>query len=189
MPRAQLKFTEQNAAAAGVCPPDDSMPLAIALVALGLLLRIHEAWGTFLNPDEALHFFVANRASLGAAYKASLTMAHPPLLIFVLYGLRNFGHSELILRMPAILTGTFFCSVFYRWLRRLFGTKIALVGVAFAALLPPLIDVTAQVRQYGFLLVFVIGGAWYLERALAENSPKLMLISGVLIDLAILSHY
>jgi hypothetical protein len=189
MPRAQLKFTEQNAAAAGVCPPDDSMPLAIALVALGLLLRIHEAWGTFLNPDEALHFFVANRASLGAAYKASLTMAHPPLLIFVLYGLRDFGHSELILRLPAILTGTFFCSIFYSWLRRLFGAQIALVGLAFAAILPPMIDVTAQVRQYGLLLVFIIGGAWYLERALAKNSPKLMLISGLTLGLGIFSHY
>ena len=186
MSPAQPTITDRNAAGA---PTDDSKPLAMALVIIGFLLRVHEAWGTFLNPDEALHFFIANRASLAAAYKASLTMAHPPLLIFVLYGLRDFGHSELILRLPAILTGTFFCSVFYSWLRRLFGAHIALVGLAFAALLPPMIDVTAQVRQYGLLLVFIIGGVWYFERALAEHSPRLMLISALLLGAALFSHY
>jgi len=188
MLQVQRTITERNASA-DACPLDDSTPLAIALVTLGFLLRVHEAWGTFLNPDEALHFFIANRASLGAAYKASLTMAHPPLLIFLLYGLRNFGHSELILRLPAILTGTFFCCVFYSWLRRVLGSQIALVGLAFTALLPPMIDVTAQVRQYGLLLIFLIAGAWYLERAFAENSPKFMLVSTACLWLAILSHY
>jgi hypothetical protein len=52
-----------------------------AIVALGFVQRVRAEWGTFLNPDEALHFFIANRSSLALAYKASLTMAHPPLLI------------------------------------------------------------------------------------------------------------
>jgi Dolichyl-phosphate-mannose-protein mannosyltransferase len=164
-------------------------PVALALVTLGFVLRVREAWGTFLNPDEALHFFIANRASFDAAYRASLTMAHPPLLIFLLYGLRPFGNSELLLRLPAILTGSLFCWIFFKWLSRILGPAAGLVGLVFAALLPPLISVTAQVRQYGLLLLFLIAGAWFLERALEENSPGLMLISAVSLWLAMLSHY
>jgi Dolichyl-phosphate-mannose-protein mannosyltransferase len=163
--------------------------IALAIVALGFVLRVRDAWGTFLTPDEALHFFIANRASLDAVYGASLTQAHPPLLFFLLYGLRSFGNSEFILRLPSILTGTLFCWIFFRWLTRILGPTVGIVGLVFAALLPPMVSLTAQVRQYGLLLVFLISGAWFLERALAENSPKLMVLSATCLWLAMLSHY
>ena len=163
--------------------------VALLLVAFGFLLRLREAWGTFLTPDEALHFFIANRDSLTAVYRASLTQAHPPLLFFVLYALRPFGNSEFILRLPTILTGTLFCWIFFNWLRRLFGPTVGITGLVFAALLPPMVSLTAQVRQYGLLLLFLIGTAWLLERALAENSPKVMSFSAVCLWLAMLSHY
>ena len=163
--------------------------IAWATVALGFLLRLREAWGTFLTPDEALHFFIAHRASLGAVYTASLTQAHPPLLFFLLYGLSPFGNSEFILRLPSIITGTLFCWIFFRWLTRILGPKVGIIGLIFAALLPPMVSLSAQVRQYGLLLVFLIGGAWFLERALEENSPRLMLSSALCLWLAMLSHY
>ncbi|HXZ39618.1 MAG TPA: glycosyltransferase family 39 protein, partial [Terriglobales bacterium] len=163
--------------------------IALVIVALGFVLRVREAWGTFLNPDEALHFFIANRTSLDAVYKVSLTQAHPPLLFFLLYGLRFLGRSEFLLRLPSILTGTLFCWIFFKWLTRILGPTVGLTGLVFVAFLPPMISVTAQVRQYGLLLLFLISGAWFLERALAENSPRLMLISAVSLWLAILSHY
>jgi Dolichyl-phosphate-mannose-protein mannosyltransferase len=163
--------------------------IALALVCLGFVLRVREAWGTFLTPDEALHFFIANRASLGAVYRASLTQAHPPLLFFVLYGLRSFGNSEFILRLPSILAGTLFCWIFFKWLARILGPAVGIIGLVSAALLPPMVSLTAQVRQYGLLLVFLISGVWFLERALGENSPRLMLASALCLWLAMLSHY
>lgn len=163
--------------------------IALGIVALGFLLRAREAWGTFLNPDEALHFFIANRSSLEAAYKANLTMAHPPLLVFVLYGLRSFGSSEFILRLPSILAGVLFCWIFFKWLTRILGATAGLSGLIFMTLLPPMISITAQVRQYSLLLVFAISGVWFLERALDENSPRLVMISAGFLWLAMLSHY
>ena len=163
--------------------------VALAIVALGFLLRVRDAWGTFLTPDEALHFFIANRASVDAVYRASLTQAHPPLLFFLLYGLRSFGNSEFLLRLPSILTGTLFCWIFFKWLSRILGPTVGVVGLVFGALLPPMVSLTAQVRQYGLLLIFLISGAWFLERALAENSPRLMLLSALCLWLAMLSHY
>jgi len=163
--------------------------VALALVALGLGLRMVTAWGTFLNPDEALHFFIADRRSLGAAYQANLTMAHPPLMILILYGWRRLGTSEFWLRLPSILAGTAFSWLYFRWLTRLFGRNVALVGLTLAALLAPLVSLTAEVRQYGLLLVFLMGGAYLLEPAVAENSPLLMLGSSACFWLALGSHY
>jgi len=163
--------------------------IALGAVALGFVLRVREAWGTFLNPDEALHFFIANRASLHAVYHASLTQAHPPLLFFLLYALRPFGNSEFILRLPSVFAGGLFCWIFFKWLTRILGPVPGISGLIFATLLPPMINVTAQVRQYGLLLVFLISGAWFLECALEKDSPGLMLISAASLWLAMLSHY
>ena len=82
---------------------------ALALLAAGFGVRLWLASGTFLNPDEALHFFNANRASAWLAYQASLTMAHPPLLIFLLYWWKNLETSEFVLRLPSVLAGSAFC--------------------------------------------------------------------------------
>src|SRR5256885_14702276 len=43
------------------------------LTAAGFFLRLRLAWLTFLNPDEALHYFLAHQPSLKLAYQASLT--------------------------------------------------------------------------------------------------------------------
>ncbi|MGA7168017.1 MAG: hypothetical protein WBX08_02625, partial [Candidatus Sulfotelmatobacter sp.] len=58
---------------------------AVFVLFLGFLARLWAASGTFLNPDEALHFRLANQPSLYLAYKASLTASHPPLLTLLLY--------------------------------------------------------------------------------------------------------
>jgi uncharacterized membrane protein len=85
---------------------------ALFITLLGFLARLWTASGTFLNPDEALHFRLANQVSLNLAYKASLTSAHPPLLIFLLYYWRALGASELWLRLPSVLAGAVFCWIF-----------------------------------------------------------------------------
>src|ERR1700684_3702069 len=79
---------------------------ALGVTLLGFLVRVWAAHGTFLNPDEALHFRLANQSSLALAYKESLTASHPPLLTIILYYWRNFGTSELSLRMPSAIAGT-----------------------------------------------------------------------------------
>src|ERR1044071_2463760 len=78
-------------------------------LAIGFLLRLWHASGTYLNPDEALHFFVANKGTWWETYRASLNVSHPPLLIFLLRAWRVLGTSELMLRLPSILAGIAFC--------------------------------------------------------------------------------
>lgn len=163
--------------------------IAALLLAGGFVARIQSASGTFLNPDEAQHFLVANRASLALAYKSSLTLAHPPLLIFVLYFWRIFGNSELVLRMSSVLAGILFCWLFFKWLDVILGHTEALLGLVFVALLPPLVSLSSQVRQYSLLLLFMTLAAYTFERSLAKNSALLMALFSISLYLAMLSHY
>src|ERR1700674_1762439 len=82
---------------------------ALIVLAVAFGVRLRAASGTFLNPDEALHFQLANKNSWAEAYGASLTSAHPPGLIFLLHFWRSLGTSEIMLRLPSVIAGTAFC--------------------------------------------------------------------------------
>jgi hypothetical protein len=163
--------------------------LAGLLVLAGFAVRLKLAGETFLNADEALHFMAANQDSWKLTYRASLTLSHPPLLIFVLHLWRMLGSSEIILRLPSVVAGSAFCWIFFRWLSDLFGTETGLIGLIFASFLPPMIALSAEVRQYALLLVFAISTLYLLEQALAENSAAKMAYSFLCLWLATLSHY
>ena len=160
-----------------------------SILGLGLIVRIWHASGTYLNPDEALHFFVANKTTWWETYRSSLNVSHPPLLIFLLRVWRGLGTSELMLRLPSILAGTAFCWFAYRWLSRLFEQSVVWIAFAFIVFLPSSIDLSTEVRQYALLLAFVMGSAYFLERAVRENSAISMLASGVFLWFALFSHF
>src|SRR5215470_8210584 len=159
------------------------------LLALGFFVRLWHATGIYLNPDEALHFFVANKVTWWQTYQASLNTSHPPLLIFLLRVWRGLGTSEVMLRLPSIIAGMIFCWFAYRWLRMLFDEAAAWIAFTFIVFLPSTIDLSTEVRQYALLLAFAMGSAYFLERALQRNSIFSMLASGVLLWFALLSHF
>jgi hypothetical protein len=163
--------------------------IAILVLAAAFLVRLRTAWGTFLNPDEALHYLLANQATWLLAYKASLTNAHPPLLTFVLHVWRRFGTSEFVLRLPSVVAGTAFCWIFFKWLTRLFGAVTGFMALILVSFLPPMIALGAEVRQYALLLFFLAVTGYLLERAFADNSAGMMLLSTIFLYLALLTHY
>jgi len=163
--------------------------IAGLLVVVGLVVRLKLAAATFLNADEALHFMAANQDSWKLTYHASLTLSHPPLLIFVLHVWRMLGTREIILRLPSVLAGSAFCWIFFRWLSDLFGPETGFMGLIFASFLPPMIALSAEVRQYALLLFFAISTLYLLERALAQNSAGKMAYCFLCLWLATLSHY
>jgi 4-amino-4-deoxy-L-arabinose transferase-like glycosyltransferase len=164
--------------------------LAAALITLlAFLARLCAAHGIFLNPDEALHFRLANQVSLALAYEESLTAAHPPLLIVLLYYWRALGTSELWLRLPSVLAGAAFCWMFYKWLSKAAGTLAALIGLLFVAFLPPIIQVAAELRQYSLLLAFLVSALYFLDEAFTKNSTSRMAAFTLCLYLAMLVHY
>ena len=132
---------------------------------------------------------MANQASLFLAYKASLTLLHPPLLVLILYFWRGVGTSNLVLRLPCVIAGTLFCWVLWKWLTVVAGRTAGWVGLILVTFLPPMIALSADLRQYTLMLLFATCAAYFLERALAENSVRLVAISTAFLYLALLSHY
>jgi hypothetical protein len=170
--------------------PQSHAPLAAAIITLlGFLARLWAASGTFLNPDEALHFRLGNQVSLALAYKASLTAAHPPLLTLLLYYWRALGTSELWLRLPSVLAGAVFCWTFYKWLSKAAGGLAGLIGLLFVALLPPIVLIGAELRQYSLLLAFLASALYFLDQAFAENSTRRMAAFSLCLYLAMSVHY
>ncbi|MFZ0298053.1 MAG: glycosyltransferase family 39 protein [Candidatus Sulfotelmatobacter sp.] len=164
--------------------------LAAALITLlGLLARLWAAHGTFLNPDEALHFRLANQVSLALAYKESLTAAHPPLLILLLYYWRALGTSEIWLRLPSVLAGAVFCWMFYKWLSKAAGGLAGFIGLLLVAFLPPIIRLAAEVRQYSLLLAFLVSALYFLDEAFAKNSASRIAAFSLCLYVAMLFHY
>jgi hypothetical protein len=156
---------------------------------LGFVVRLWKASGTFLNPDEAMHFLASNKPSLAEAYEASLRLAHPPLLILLLNVWRRLGTSEVILRLPSVVAGTIFCWIFFKWLTRLLGPTAGWVGLVLVSFLPPFVELASEIRQYPLLLCFLIAAAYVLELALAENSAGKMSLFFVCLYLAMLTHF
>src|SRR5437870_2274701 len=164
--------------------------LAVAIiVTAGFLLRLWIAHGTFLNPDEALHFRAANTPSWWLTYQRSLGIAHPPLLVFLLHFWRAFGMSELVLRLPSVIAGTLFCWIFYAWVANNFSRTAARVSLIFVSFLPPMIELSAELRHYALLLVFCASAMYFLDEALSRNSAWRMSVSLLCLYLALLSHY
>jgi hypothetical protein len=183
--RASRSRYEQLAAWAG----EHSDLLAAAVVALGFGWRIWVAQATFFNTDEAWHFSVANQNSVLAAYRTSLTIYHPPLLILILYFWKSLGTSNLMLRLPSVIPGAALCWVYYKWLVGIVGRSAAWVGLIFITFLPPMIALSAELRQYTLMMFFSVCSAYLLESALAKNSVGRMAASCLCLYLAMLSHY
>ena len=161
----------------------------MSLLVAGFLVRIWHASGTYLHPDEALHFFIANKTSWAEMYRASRSLSHPPLLIFLLYLWKSLGTSELVLRIPSIIAGTAFCWLTFKWLGKVFPQSVAWTGFVFVLFLPSSIDLSTEIRQYALLLAFCMGSAYLLELAFEKDSAACMLGSGICLWLAICSHY
>jgi len=163
--------------------------LPLMLLALGFILRMVNAVYRFLNPDEVLHYLLSVAPSVRVAEHASLTTSHPPLLIIFLYYWRMLGHPEWLLRLPHVLAGTAFCWVMFVWLRRVTNQGTALIGLALWLFSPTLIQMSAEVRQYAFLLLFSSLSLYFLENGIAQDSPWSTLFSALTLYLALLVHY
>jgi Dolichyl-phosphate-mannose-protein mannosyltransferase len=164
-------------------------PLARSILLLAFLLRLWKASGTFLNLDEAMHFLAANKYSLAEAYRASLGLAHPPLLILLLNIWRRLGSSELFLRLPLVVAGTIVCWIFFKWLTRILGPAVGWCGFVLVGFLPPFVELSAEVRQYPLLLCFMMAASYILDLALTQSSAGKMAAFFAFLYLAMLTHF
>jgi hypothetical protein len=163
--------------------------IALLVLLTGFFARLWAASGTFLNPDEALHFRLSNQPSLLLAYRASLTNSHPPLLFLLLHFWRVLGTSEICLRLPSVIAGTAFCWIFFKWLSKAAGKLTGFIGLLFAAWLLPFLLLSAEVRQYALLCSFLMGAVYSFDKGFEKNSGGWMALFTLCLCLAGLTQY
>jgi 4-amino-4-deoxy-L-arabinose transferase-like glycosyltransferase len=155
--------------------------LVVGLVAIGLL-----------NPDEALHYLIAEQPSATAVYRASLPQAHPPLYFLLLHYWMYWGRlgtSEFVMRLPSVLAGAALPWVVERWVRGLFGRPVSLIALGLTALSPSLIALSAELRGYAVLFLFIGAALVYLEQALETGARRSIALFALFLYLAIVTHY
>jgi uncharacterized membrane protein len=163
--------------------------IALLVIAAGFILRILIASQTFLVPDEAMFYRAINQHDLHTAYRESLSIPHPPLLILMLYWVHLLSRTELALRLPFVLAGTASLWFFFRWFRQVLNDRAALIGLVLLAFSPTLMVLSAEARHYPQLLFFLAVALDSLERAFSDKSAGWMALSGAALSLAIASQY
>lgn len=163
--------------------------IVVGSLLLALALRITSAFGTYLNPDEALHYLLINQDSFMGAYKASLTNAHPPLFFAVLYFWHFIGNSELMLRLPSVFASTAAAWLAFRWIAMVLGRAVGLLMLLLLAFSPVLTALGSEVRNYSVLLLCMAGALYFLERAFRDQKISSIACSSLFLYLATLTHY
>jgi len=163
--------------------------VAAGLLAVAFLLRWRLASETYLNPDEAWVSLLAAPGSLGELYAQATRTAHPPLAVFLLHAVKRLSDSELALRFIPLLAGVLVPWLVYRWLGCIWSRTAGFLALVLLAFSPALTALSAQVRGYTLLLVFVAAALYWLERALREDSPFWIGAFTAALYLAILTEY
>jgi hypothetical protein len=163
--------------------------IVLVSLLLAFLLRLKSALGTYLNPDEALHYLLVNQSSFAGAYQASLTNAHPPLYFALLYYWHFVGNSEAMLRLPSVLASTAAAWMAFRWIAMVLGRAAGLIMLLLVAFSPVLTALAAEVRDYSLLLLWMASALYFLERAFRDQKVSSIAYSSLFLYLAILTHY
>lgn len=166
-----------------------SVLLAVLIILAGLPFRFELARRLYLDFDEAMYFQAASEPTLAGSWEASRTYTHPPLAFVMYHEWLGIGNSEWLLRLPSILLGAVATWIAYLWLARVTDRRAALVGVFVMTFALPVLHVSAQMRSYTLLFVFVFGALWFNERF--REAQKLRHLAGEIgcLALALLTHY
>lgn len=186
-----MASSTQNAAlvSSRSLPIDVQKRWPLLLLLFGLGIRLWFAHAFFLNPDEALHYLLSLQPDLRTTYEATLPTSHPPLYIVFLHYWGYLGQSEFFLRLPSVLAATAFCWFVFRWVKLVASESAALICLALLLFSPSLIYVSTELRQYAFVLLFSGASLYFLELGLMKDSVRAMIVSGVSLWLALVTHY
>lgn len=166
-----------------------STALALLVVAIGAGVRLYYAWVTFLNPDEGMHFFVAELPNLAQVYDDSRSQAHPPLLVLLQHMLLPLGRSEFTLRLPSLLLGTATLWLIFRWVDAAAGRAAALPALLFACASPAMISASVEFRHTALLVFFASATLLAAQRVATQPSVTRVAWVGLSAAGGLLSHY
>lgn len=158
--------------------------------AVALVVRLHSASVTALNPDEAMHVVWADAATWVDFWDFADRIQHPPGFLLLLRGVVwLFGRSDFLLRLPFIVANLAACWFCFAWVRNIGTPRAALFSLLFLACSPAMVSAGTELRQMATLVSFLCPALWALERCLARPQLATWALFGVCILGALLSHY
>lgn len=161
----------------------------LALLAAAFLFRVFESWGTFLDPDEAIHATIAGASNLASVYRLSTEQAHPPLYFFLLHFWAGVVRTDFGLRLPSILMATAAVAFLFAAFRRRVGFLPAFATASLLALSPFVVDLTSQVRGYSLLLLLLSAALFVTASSTGLPSARQLAATGGLLITAEATHY
>jgi 4-amino-4-deoxy-L-arabinose transferase-like glycosyltransferase len=157
----------------------------IALLVLATLTALHVVYGGLiaLSPQEAYYWSWSRRLDLSY-------FDHPPLAAWTIAAATAlFGDGERAIRLAAAFHSFLFLAFFWLAVRRLFGSRAALLALA-AGLTVPLVSLgQVIITPDGPLLSGWTMALYFTVRALDEERPAWLLATGGAIGWAILGKY
>jgi len=154
--------------------------LFYATLVTTLILKVVLAAAIPLTADEA--YFIGWGQHLSYGY-----YDHPPLVGWILYLLLKLGHSEPLLRSPAVAMSTIIGIGIYMLLRRYDRSRAYLIAVLY--MVSPIGVLGVLITTDTPLIICSFVSAAFLFKALTEKSTTYYLLSGIFLGLAFISKY
>lgn len=158
----------------------------VFVLVIAVILRL-----VFLNQslwlDEAIEA-LALMGKKGPLLQYALGDYQPPLYHFIGYAFTHvFGYSEVILRLPSLLSGILTVYFVFKIAEVLAGRRVGVIAGLLAATNPLLIYYSQEGRTYAMTTFFVSASFYYFFLLLKnKNSPKLTSILYLLTTMAFL---
>lgn len=178
-----MKFTQTRLGRFGL--------IAILALYLGLTFATISRYSFWF--DESYSAAITEE-SFTEAVSLTAVDVHPPLYYGVLTVWRSiFGDSDLAMRSLSAVFGVVALSILYVLLRRFFDRRASLCGVLFAAIGPYMVRFGQEARMYTIAASIILAATLVLvvlmQRPVKQRSMRLWVLYGVLIALALYTHY
>jgi uncharacterized membrane protein len=163
-----------------------SSVLLLAILALGLCLRVWGIAGQSLSGDEVVEL---QNAASGLTAIAQTADGFPPLYSMLLHGWLRLYPDSLAARWFSVLLGVL--SICFGWLlgRRLGGVAVGLWTALLLAILPLHIWYSQEGRVYAMYLLLATAALWALFQALDRNSRRDWIVFTVTAVAGMYVHY
>ncbi|MFA5171170.1 MAG: glycosyltransferase family 39 protein [Sulfuriferula sp.] len=145
-----------------------------------LLIKLALAYFLPMSGDEA--YFIVWARHLDYGY-----YDHPPMVGWMLYVMRWFGDSEVLMRLPAVVFSTLMGAGIYRLLKPWDAERAAWVAAVF--LISPINILNVLITTDTPLIFFVFVSVFMLVRAVQQDRLSYYALSGLALGLAFLSKY
>jgi hypothetical protein len=135
-----------------------------ALILLAAALRLFRLGHQSLWIDEMLTLIVATPKPGYPIWQLLRHNIHGPLHTFVVFLFRSVSTADAWLRLPSALAGMASVVLLYLWIRRRFGERVATWSALLFAVNPLHVFYSQELRNYAFLVFFVLAACVQLDR-------------------------